>query len=209
MDRASQTAKLRQSGHLAAHATPGAGARTSENTNSCVGATALADWLKTHAAPTDHLRLQKLLFYCFGAGTAYGLDAELGDIRFHAWRHGPVNVEVFNEHRGNGRETLVATREAPAYSHELTQVLLDVLGVYGRLSAWQLREESHDELPWCETEQSAEISPQFLRDHFRLKFAQGAVRLPRQLVRAWSFDVDGVPLQSWPDLHTLANALRA
>lgn len=175
-------------------------------------AIALANWLQTNSAtPLDHLRLQKLLFYAFGAAAAHDLEHELGDIRFVAWKHGPVNVDVYTAYRGGGREPLPlpSACSVPQYSAALEQVLRDVLGVYGRLSPWQLREESHLERPWLDTEQSAEIAPDLIKAHFAQKFAAGDVELPRHLLRAWSFDVDGIPTQRWQSLRELAHSLSA
>ncbi len=171
-------------------------------------ATQLANWLKDEVVPLDHLRLQKLLFYTFGAAVAAGLDGEIGEIRFVAWKHGPVNVDVYRQHRGAGRDPLPQplAADVPRYSERLQVLFRDVLSIYGRLSSWQLREESHLEKPWQETPQSQEIDPRLFRQHFTAKFS-GRVQMPRYLLRATSFEVDGLPAQSWASLAELAQAL--
>lgn len=168
----------------------------------------LANWLKDEVVPLDHLRLQKLLFYSFGAAVALGLDGEIGEIRFVAWTHGPVNLDVYGQHRGSGRTALPRPNAAdvPAYSARLQRLLRDVLSIYGRLSSWQLREESHLERPWKVTPRSQEIDPREFRRHFVSKFS-GRVQMPRYLLRATSFEVDRLPAQSWASLSELAQAL--
>ena len=148
---------------------------------------------------------------CFGAAVAHGCDQELGDIRFRAWKHGPVNLDVYRLHHQCGRAVLPKPgfHEVPVYSEPLQQVLRDVLAVYGRLSPWQIREESHEEAPWLRTRQSDQIDPADVRTHFREKFAPGRVSAPKHLIQSWSFRVDGLPVHPWPSLHSLASALRA
>lgn len=168
----------------------------------------LANWLKDRVVPLDHLRLQKLLFYAYGAAVAARLDSEIGEVRFSAWKHGPVNVDVYRQHRESGRVPLPrpSPEDVPHYSTELQQVLAGVIAVYGRLSSWQLREESHLERPWSQTPQSKEIDPVLFRDYFVRKFS-GRVRMPRYLLRSTSYEVDGLPAQSWASLMELAEAL--
>lgn len=105
----------------------------------------LANWLKSNVEPIDHLRLQKLLFYAFGAAIGHNLAHEIGHVRFFAWKHGPVNPEVYKQHRGSGSALLPkpASELVPTYSLALERVLKDAVTVYGCLSSWQLREESH------------------------------------------------------------------
>jgi uncharacterized phage-associated protein len=177
-------------------------------------AIALANWLLAAVSPRmlNHLQLQKLVFYAYGAAAAEGLEAQLGDVRFVAWKHGPVNRALYEQHRGSGRAPLAVPPpgDVPAYGDlRLTGVLRDVLAVYGRLTPWQLREESHLEQPWAEAEQSEEISDEAIKVHFCRKFARGAVALPRNLLGAWSFDADAIPTQRWESLHEIAVALSA
>lgn len=172
-------------------------------------AIALATWLARHAQPLDHLKLQKLAFYTFGAALSRDLD-DLGDLSFFAWRHGPVNLEIYHQHKGLGRAPVpVPVGPVPAYSAEVEDLLGDVVAIYSRLSSWQLREESHMEAPWQSTSPNAEIPREVIQAHFKAKFASGAVALPRHLLGAWSFAADGLATQTWGSLHDLANALRA
>lgn len=169
----------------------------------------LANWLKHTVEQVDHLRLQKLVFYAYGAAIGHDLDSSIGRIRFLAYKHGPVNPDVFIQHRGNGRSILPkpAVDVVPTYSLTVERVLNDVVTVYGGLSSWQLREESHLEAPWIHTQQSCEIDQEHLRSHFREKFRAGGVRMPRHLLRSSSFEVDGLPMQRWASLRELAQAL--
>ncbi len=174
----------------------------------------LARWLISHhVGPVTHLKLQKLAFYSYGAALAFDQHAELGPIVFEAWEHGPVNRQIWSEYRGAGREPLAKPAEVPSYSASLTQTLNDVLVVYGSMSAWALRNESHHEAPWEDAYQQGKsgtvIDQAKLRAHFVEKLRPGAVKIPGELLRSWSYAVDRIPVQGFASLHDLAEKLRA
>src|SRR3954470_14701052 len=114
-----------------------------------VEATNLARWVLRHSGrPVSHLKLQKLAFYCFGAASAYDLDTLIGDVRFEAWEHGPVNRSVYNEYKAFGATPIDPPSTCVEYPAEVTRVLADSLAIYGSLDAWSLRQQSHLEEPW-------------------------------------------------------------
>jgi uncharacterized phage-associated protein len=167
----------------------------------------LADWILSQGlADCSHLKLQKLAFYCYGIVVALnpGSRAELGEITFHAWKHGPVNVDLYYRFRTEG---LVA-KSYPSYSLAVTSGLKDVLAVYGKLSAWELREQSHLEAPWRETSQSAVIENAHILEHFRNKFANGAVRAPEYVSGEWSLALDRIPTGAYASFGELAKTLQ-
>lgn len=159
------------------------------------------------------MKLQKLAFYSYGAALAFDQHTELGSITFEAWEHGPVDRQIWAEYRRFGREPIIKPTELPCYGTGLTQTLHDVLDVYGSMSATALRNESHHEAPWKEAygqgRLGAVIDPATLRAHFAEKLRPGAVKIPGELLRSWSFAVDRIPLQNFASLHDLAQKLRA
>lgn len=168
----------------------------------------LADWILSRGlVECSHLKLQKLVFYCYGIVSALdeGSRAELGEIAFHAWTHGPVNVSLFYRIRGEG----LSPRNSPSYSSKATSNLQDVLSVYGHLSAWELREQSHLESPWKETPQSMVINDDTIVNHFRAKFVSGAVRAPEYVSGEWSVNIDGIPARRYTTFGQLAGNIRA
>lgn len=150
---------------------------------------------------TTHLKLQKLIFYAYGAALAFDEEAPL--MTFHNWQHGPVCVEVYEHFKHSGSGVL----KMPAKpSFELGEVATAAVRVYGALSAWQLREESHLEAPWKETHLGQEISRARMTEHFRSKF-RGRVQAPRNLPGSWSLAADGLPGLNAGSLNELAAAL--
>ena len=158
----------------------------------------------------DHLKLQKLTFYAYGAALAHDVSAELGEVHFAPWKHGPVNREVWDAHRGSASAILPLPASASRFSNALTQVLADVVEVYGRLGSWEIRCESHLETPWIEAweQQQARISEASIAKHFREKFKPGHVQLPANLGAVAVGRIDGIPSPRFASLASMASALR-
>lgn len=178
-------------------------------------ALALAAWVRINypyaSRPLTHLKLQKLAFYCYGAALAFDCDADVGsDIQFQAWAHGPVNCDIYSEYREYGGST-IGEYSGPtiSYGPAAESHLRDTLIVYGPLSAWALRQESHLEEPWklyAELPRS-NISQDRLRQHFKQKFNTGPVRYPEYLANVSNFALDGIPIYPHESLHSLAKSV--
>lgn len=173
----------------------------------------LAEWLCAHATPRPdlftHLKLQKLAFYSYGALLAFGLEGETGEVSFEAWKHGPVAPDVYRRYADYGREALPRTSCRHGYSARVESVLSDVLNVYGRMTAWQLREESHEEGPWQEAYSEIyrmTISTESLRTHFRTKFGGPTVTFPERLFGGSSFLLDRIPVPAFSSLSEMSKA---
>lgn len=167
----------------------------------------LADWILSRSSSVSHLKLQKLAFYCYGisAATSPSFKAELGHIAFVAWKHGPVNRELYDRFRDQGASPLQAPPHPPtSYSPQLAATLTDVLNVYGRLEPWELVKQSHLEAPWKNTPQSATIDDVAIIEHFAQKYRQGQVRAPEYLSGEWSLNLDGIPTYRYGSLSELA-----
>ncbi|WP_437504955.1 Panacea domain-containing protein [Sorangium sp. So ce1099] len=180
----------------------------------------LANWIRA-TIPTDrerltHLKLQKLIFYCYGAALAFGCEDELGGkIVFEPWDHGPVNREVWYQYRHRKGEPIEPLERhwAPRYSPRVETHLQDIIDVYGGMDAWGLRQETHLEEPWIEAYKSGleEIPEDALRRHFRDKFnpdGAKAVAYPEYLLNASNFALDRIPVRGCASLHELAHAVK-
>lgn len=175
-------------------------------------ATDFAKWILVHSAsrPTTHLKLQKLAFYCFGAAAAHDQEGAIGDLRFEAWEHGPVNRAIYDEYRLFGANVIEPPPRCREYSTSLSGVLADALAVYGSLDAWSLRQQSHLETPWIEARRAStsEIDPLAIKRHFRAKFRGGHVGYPEYLADTGSFRLDRIPVRGFDSLAELAAAVR-
>ncbi len=153
---------------------------------------------------TTHLKLQKLMFYAYGAARAYGEDVAM--VAFLKWQHGPVCESVYDKCKAFGKcpIELGALNSTPLSLPESARC---AIRVYRRLSAWQLRNESHLEEPWISAKMSDSISEESIERHFKRKFISGSVEVPKNMPGAWSLAVDGLPPLVAPSLLDLANDL--
>lgn len=171
----------------------------------------LASWLLQHGHDLSHLKLQKLLFYCYGIASASAAShrEELGLISFHAWQHGPVCSDIYHDYKTHGSAAIPAhCLPVPVqYTYALEQILSDVLTVYGGLSAWQLRQQSHLEKPWSDAK-GGPIDDQALVDHFQDKFKTGQVIPPEYVGGGWSLELDRIHTRVYSTFHELAQSIR-
>ncbi len=166
---------------------------------------------RTESRGIDHLKLQKLCFYAFGAALAHGVDSDVGELVFEPWKHGPVNREVWDAFKVHKAGVIPVPADAREYEDPaLRQVVEDVLDVYGRMSSWSIRCESHLETPWLNARPEARpMTVLELRGHFVRKFARGRVSLPAYLAGAASSALDGIPAARFESLRAMADAVRA
>ena len=98
----------------------------------------------------SNLKLQKLIYYC--QGYSLGLHGKpLFIEQIKAWEHGPVVPSIYHEYKPYG-DNPININFNPNYINELSELsvkLIDfVLMKLGGLSAWALRNQSHQETPW-------------------------------------------------------------
>lgn len=96
----------------------------------------------------SNLKLQKLLYY--GQGYAVALHSVRKPLfvdDMFAWKHGPVVKTVYN-HYASYRNGALPTEVRPNLDATTTEFLDEIYRVYGKFSAWALREMTHREDPW-------------------------------------------------------------
>lgn len=180
----------------------------------------LAAWIESndpYQEPLTHLKLQKLMFYC--AGIALAFEHDIGSIPFEPWEHGPVNREVWTRFRRFGAKALptgpdfraaLHVPERPVtYKPATHETLMCALKIYGSLSAWSLRCQTHLEAPWKEAYASklVTIEPDDIREHFVNKYRRGRVSSPEWVLDPGSFKMDGLPVRDFPTIKALADSV--
>jgi len=117
-----------------------------------------------------HLKLQKLLYYAQGIGFGR-FNCRLMSARFVAWDHGPVVEEVWREYKRNQKNPLSHNENLPLDELSNDEMVMDILketiSFYGRYSAWALREKTHAESPWVDTEPFKEITEEKIINFFQ------------------------------------------
>lgn len=127
-------------------------------------ASAVAQWFlaennrRMHEGDSDyitHLKLQKLLYYAQGCYVAETGNALFGDT-IEAWTHGPVVPSVYKDYKAHGSDPIKCEGDLsfPEIDSETQGMLQEVFDVFGQYSAWKLREMTHEEDPWKNTQQN-------------------------------------------------------
>jgi uncharacterized phage-associated protein len=173
----------------------------------------LASWILFHQkGDVTHLKLQKLAFYAYAVALAGGLEQAFnGEIEFEAWQHGPVSRSIWEQYRHYEDNPIAKPKElAVRYDAELVSVLQDVLTVYGPLSPWALRNQSHLETPWKELvgKKPPIFKKEVLRQYFEKKFSVGNVTYPELLTGGASLMLDGIPRARFKTFAQLAEQIR-
>ncbi len=171
-----------------------------------MGALKLANWICRNAPkgpdPLGPFKLQKLAFYCYGGLLAYDVEEAVGSVMFQAWKNGPtcrVLYECFK------RDLLPDVDVEVYFPEDVQDILLDVLNVYGRLSSWQIREESTLERCWEEARQrGSSISTESMRRHFREKFRGSVVQFPEKLFGTSNLALSHIALPTFTSLKDMS-----
>lgn len=121
----------------------------------------------------SNLKLQKLVYYAQGFHLAlYGKP--LFDDPVEAWTHGPVVPGLYRHYKHHGRAPITEADYDPTgrFTQDQVGLLNEVYAVLGQYSAWKLRDMTHSEPPWMDSEATAGVIPQSaMREYFvtRLK----------------------------------------
>lgn len=92
-------------------------------------------------------------------------DEELFDEPILAWAHGPVVESVYHHYKDYGSKGIEVIEDYDVTEEE-DQVLRQVYNSFGAYSAWGLRNLTHGETPWLETDQNQEISKESMKKYF-------------------------------------------
>lgn len=97
------------------------------------------------------MKLQKLVYYCQAYCLAW-YDRPMFDEQVHAWTHGPVVYELFNEHRGLYRISAndLETGDSRNLGEDERDVIDSVCDAFQGLTGWELRNRTHEEAPWID-----------------------------------------------------------
>lgn len=119
------------------------------------------------------LRLLKLLYYAEGCYLALHHGKKLFEEKIVAWEHGPAIEEVYNAYPDPYNLALVDQEQEAAHriAQEDQEILEQVFMIFGRYSAWELREKTRSELPWLEATKNGqcvnrEINQQTMQQYF-------------------------------------------
>lgn len=111
-------------------------------------------------------KLQKLLYYAQGCYLAIK-GVPLFREKILAWEHGPVVKEVYQEYRSNHSNGIVYDGTYDnSVKNDDEEILIEVYKIFGQYSAWGLRNKTHNETPWKETNRNDEIDISIIKEYF-------------------------------------------
>lgn len=114
----------------------------------------------------SNLKLQKLLYYAQGCCLAL-TGNPLFNENIVNWTHGPVVEEVYYEYRVNGSNGINYEGDYDGSIDKNTvSILEEVYNIFGKYSAWGLRNMTHQEDPWKETVKNQIIPQHLIKKYF-------------------------------------------
>ena len=116
----------------------------------------------------SNLKLQKLVYYAQGFTLAV-TGKPLFDEQIEAWQHGPVVPDLYHRYKDHGAFGIPAPTNVDfsKFPAEIKEILDEVYDVYGQFSAWKLRNMTHEEAPWKNTEIGDVISLDLMHKYFK------------------------------------------
>lgn len=187
--------------------------RVKHNNQYYIGSAAqpLARWILVNCNDVTNLKLQKLLFYCYGAALAFDFDDEVGQFAFEAWKYGPVERTVYKTYSQYEANQIPKPSNSATLSLGLESKLRSILKIYGSLTPMELVRQSHLEAPWIAAwnNNGAPISSASIKKHFKAKFVSNPIEYPEVILDSGIFQIDNIPVQKFSSIEELADALNA
>lgn len=118
----------------------------------------------------SNLKLQKLCYYAQGFALVL-LGRPLFGEAIQAWDHGPVVPEIYHQYKeyGSGAIPVSENLDLSTFERDEIELMLEIWNVFGQFSAWKLRNMTHEEPPWKDTQPGSVISHDALRNYFRTR----------------------------------------
>lgn len=119
----------------------------------------IAQWFLNKSSMSNK-KLQKICYYAYSWYIVFFNDIECvneknkNDInvlcpeRFQAWIHGPVLPQLYYKYKKYGWQQIPKSSALPNLTVQMEDLLQQVWEAYGKLSADDLEELSHQEAPW-------------------------------------------------------------
>jgi uncharacterized phage-associated protein len=142
-----------------------------------VSAIVVADQLLRLSRPDEgealsNLKINKILYYVQGWALAL-YDQPIFNDSILAYKHGPVVSSVYKKFKSDMAIPVPLTSSEDSLTESQRKLIRAVYTYYGKFSAWKLRDMTHEEEPWVETDQSTIISHERIKAFFRRELKIG------------------------------------
>jgi uncharacterized phage-associated protein len=123
--------------------------------------------------PITNLKLQKLLYYSQGFYLAIYNKVLFEDL-ICKWTHGPVVPNVYHQFKSFGSNPITPINDFDVsdFSSDELSLINDVYSVYGQFSGSALRNMTHIEPPWADTEDAEEIPVSLMDKYFKTRLVK-------------------------------------
>ena len=118
----------------------------------------------------SHMKVQKLLYYAQGFHLAI-FDRPLFDEEIEKWTHGPVVPDIYHLYKRyrDSKIPWVENFDNNRINEESRELIDEVYSVLGQFSAFALRNMTHSEPPWVNTENAEVIPPEIMKSYFKTR----------------------------------------
>ena len=116
----------------------------------------------------SNMKLQKLLYYAQGFHLAI-FDQPLFSDEIERWTHGPAVTSVYRKYKKHRARPIAYPKDfqLEVIDKKVADLLDEVYEVYGQFSAGALRNMTHKDPPWLETDPGDAISLDLMKKHFK------------------------------------------
>ena len=119
----------------------------------------------------SNMKLQKLMYYAQGYYMKNNDGKKLFSNNIEAWEHGPVIRDIYTKYSNCG--SMPINNVSGCYNElnkEVINYLRAIFDLFGRYSAWALREKTHNEKPWLDSYVRGEkniIKDELIEEYFK------------------------------------------
>jgi uncharacterized phage-associated protein len=136
-----------------------------------MSASVVADELLRLSRPEEgeamsNLKINKLLYYVQGWALAL-FDRPIFADSIIAYRHGPVVPAIYKKYKNELAIPVPSDSGVSSLTDSQKKLIHAVYVHFGKFSAWKLRDMTHEESPWAESQQSATIDRAHIKRFFK------------------------------------------
>lgn len=122
----------------------------------------------------SNLKLQKIMYFAQAAFIVLN-DSLLFKEDIEAWEYGPVVPVIYKKYKSNGNKPIQAKSLPTIKDKDVIQFLENTWKIFGKYSAGQLVEITHQHKPWTEAyanKSNNKISPATLKSYYKNIFVK-------------------------------------
>ncbi len=121
-----------------------------------------------------NLKLQKILYFAQAASLAL-YNKPLFNEDFEAWKFGPVIPAIYDKYKSSKNKPILGTKYESALDDETKSLLESIWNIFGKYSAAELVNITHNHTPWKEAfysgKENVVIDKSILAEYYKKFFS--------------------------------------